>query len=69
MPNNCPRCESDQIRRSKRRGLLERVPLTLIFVRPFRCRECRHRFFGCSLGRKREGLGAPKVAAWAGARD
>jgi hypothetical protein len=41
----CPRCQSEGIRRSKRRSFVERGPLTLVFLRPFRCKHCEHRFF------------------------
>jgi len=41
----CPRCQSEGIRRSKRRGFVERGPLTLVFLRPFRCKHCERRFF------------------------
>jgi predicted Zn-ribbon and HTH transcriptional regulator len=41
----CPQCKSEGIRRSKRRGFVERGPLTLAFLRPFRCKHCEHRFF------------------------
>lgn len=40
----CPQCKSDRIRRSKRRGLIERV-LAIVSLRPFRCGDCKHRFF------------------------
>lgn len=41
----CPRCQAAGIRRSKRRGFIERGPLTLVFLRPFRCKHCERRFF------------------------
>lgn len=41
----CPQCKSEGIRRSKRKGFVERGPLTLFFLRPFRCKHCEHRFF------------------------
>jgi hypothetical protein len=41
----CPRCKSKEIRRSKRTGFVERGPLTLVFLRPFRCKHCEQRFF------------------------
>ena len=45
----CPRCSSTNIRRSQRRWL--DWLLTLIFLVPYRCRDCRTRFyrFGISL--------------------
>jgi len=41
----CPRCQSEGIRRSKRRGFVERGPLSLVFLRPFRCKRCERRLF------------------------
>ena len=38
----CPRCESESIRRS-RRNLVERV--LLFFLLPYRCRSCETRFY------------------------
>jgi hypothetical protein len=43
--HHCPKCQSERTRRSKRRGLVEHGPLTLVFLRPFRCEKCQHRFF------------------------
>jgi hypothetical protein len=40
----CPLCRSDRIHRSTRRGLFERKVLALLFLRPFRCDRCDHRF-------------------------
>jgi hypothetical protein len=42
---NCPLCHSKRIHRSKRKGIIERGIVTLIFVRPFRCERCDFRFF------------------------
>lgn len=41
----CPQCQSKAIRRSMRRGMLETAILWLIPVRPFRCKDCDHRFY------------------------
>jgi hypothetical protein len=41
----CPRCQSERTYRSKQRGLIGRGPLTLLSLRPFRCRDCQRRFF------------------------
>jgi hypothetical protein len=41
----CPRCQSEGIRRSKRKGFVECGPLTLVFLKPFRCKHCERRFF------------------------
>ena len=40
----CPRCGSTNVRRSRRRGLLERVLLRLLGLRPYRCEDCDERF-------------------------
>jgi len=53
---SCPKCGSHHVRPSQRR-LLD-WPL-LPFLAPYRCRECRHRFFtlrvfGKIIGRRRE---------------
>jgi hypothetical protein len=45
MPFQCPLCQSKNISRSKRRGLLESVVFALIQVRPYRCMSCDLRFF------------------------
>ena len=42
---NCPHCHSERTRRSKRRGFVERGPLTLISLKPFRCGDCGYRFY------------------------
>jgi hypothetical protein len=46
MVVSCPHCRSRAIRRSKRKGTFETSILSLIPVRPFRCKECDHRFYG-----------------------
>jgi hypothetical protein len=43
MSTRCSRCGSNSIRRSKRRGVIEKA--LSIVVRPYRCRDCDHRFF------------------------
>jgi transposase-like protein len=45
----CPRCRSGDIRRSRRRGLLEWLILRLLLVRPFRCAVCDRRFYAFTL--------------------
>jgi len=42
----CPRCESQIVRRSPRRGFTERVIHRLAFVWPYECLECSIRFLG-----------------------
>jgi predicted Zn-ribbon and HTH transcriptional regulator len=46
---NCPLCHSEHIYRSRRRGIVERRILTMVFVRPFRCAICNFRFFRWSI--------------------
>ena len=41
----CPKCGSSYIRRSHKRGLLEKI-LATTGVRPYRCDACDKRFFG-----------------------
>lgn len=45
MSVSCPYCQSKAIRRSMRRGMIESAILRLIPVRPFRCKDCDHRFY------------------------
>lgn len=46
---NCPLCHSERIHRSRRRGIVERRILTMVFLRPFRCDICDFRFFRWSI--------------------
>ena len=46
---HCPLCSSQRIHQSKRKGMLERMLLAMMFVRPFRCERCDDRFFRWSL--------------------
>jgi hypothetical protein len=41
---NCPRCNTDEVDRSHRRGLGERFA-SLFGSLPYRCQHCGHRFF------------------------
>lgn len=47
---NCPKCESNDVHRSRRRGLYEGLALRLILRAPFRCVACGLRFTGFILG-------------------
>jgi hypothetical protein len=49
----CPYCKSDNVRRSRRRGLREGLLLRIILWAPFRCRSCQQRFWAFSLGHHR----------------
>ncbi len=42
---NCPACGGSSIHRSRRRGLREHILHKLLFISPFRCRECDSRYF------------------------
>jgi hypothetical protein len=42
----CPKCGSRETQRSRRQGTFESVLMTLLLLRPFRCRNCDWRFFG-----------------------
>jgi transposase-like protein len=46
---NCPRCHSEHIRRSRRKGIIERRILPMLLVKPFRCEGCDYRFFRWSF--------------------
>jgi predicted Zn-ribbon and HTH transcriptional regulator len=46
---NCPRCHSERIHRLRRKGIIERRILAMLFVRPFRCGRCGYRFFRWSI--------------------
>jgi PilZ domain len=41
--SNCPKCSGEFIRRVSRRGLLEQL-LSGLYIYPFRCQLCGHRF-------------------------
>ena len=56
---SCPQCQSGRIHRSRRKGIMERQILTMIFVRPFRCEKCDCRFFRWSFSTNRN---APRAA-------
>jgi hypothetical protein len=44
--NECPRCDSSVVRRSTRKGFVERFLYPLFLVWPYRCDECDIRFLG-----------------------
>jgi len=48
MPS-CPRCHSERIHQSRRKGIIERGLLTMLWLRPFRCERCNRRFFRLSF--------------------
>jgi hypothetical protein len=45
-------CNSSRVTNSHRKGFWESFVLPLMFRRPFGCRECHHRFYGFSFGRR-----------------
>lgn len=44
ITHSCPRCDSTKVRTSHRQNALERA-LSFASIRPFRCTECRFRFW------------------------
>lgn len=42
--HSCPAC-GGRVRRSRRNGLVERVFLRVLFIRPYRCLTCDRRFY------------------------
>lgn len=40
----CPLCNSEELHRSRRIGVIERTILTMLFLMPFRCEDCSARF-------------------------
>ncbi|MBM4122813.1 MAG: PilZ domain-containing protein [Nitrospira sp.] len=47
----CPKCGKDFIQRTHREGLLEQL-LRVIYVYPFRCQLCSHRFLTMQWGKR-----------------
>ncbi len=47
----CPNCGRDFVRRSHRQGIFERL-ISVIYVYPFRCQLCLHRFLTLQLGKR-----------------
>ena len=48
MPS-CSLCHSQRTHCSRRKGIIERGILAMLFVRPFRCERCDYRFFRWSF--------------------
>ena len=42
----CPRCQSLSVAHSRIRGAVGQMARRLLRVRPYRCLDCWHRFFG-----------------------
>ena len=51
-PSFCPFCQSQAISRSRRRGLIDRLILAPLMVRPYRCRDCGMRYKSFSFRKK-----------------
>ena len=49
MEPRCPQCGKDFVRRSHREGTLEQL-LSVVYVYPFRCQLCGHRFLALQWG-------------------
>src|ERR1700674_2573351 len=62
---HCPDRRSDQIRRSRTRGIVESF-FAILLIRPYRCEECDYRFFRWSI---RHQLKAARSASSSDARD
>jgi hypothetical protein len=45
----CPNCASHAMYRSKRKGLLEQILHSVLFVSPYRCKRCDQRYFRLRL--------------------
>jgi hypothetical protein len=45
----CPLCGSEEVLRSRRRGLIELFFVPLFLLRPYRCRQCSARHLGFIL--------------------
>lgn len=54
LKRSCPDCQSNEIRRSRRRGIIEMAVLPLLLLRPFRCKKCGCRFVGLFAIRVKE---------------
>jgi rubredoxin len=42
----CPKCGSEEVRRSQMKGLAERSVLKMVGVRAYRCETCDWRYYG-----------------------
>jgi hypothetical protein len=48
---HCPECGSNALRPSRRRGPIERFLFVILFLVPYRCRDCEERHFRFGLPR------------------
>ncbi len=51
MPSHCPACRQPYLQRVNREGWGERA-LSAVFVYPYRCQVCTHRFFALDWGHR-----------------
>jgi YgiT-type zinc finger domain-containing protein len=56
---HCPSCGSGEVRRSRRKGVVERSLLKVLGVRAYRCEECDERYF--SMGRHHKPSDQPQT--------
>jgi hypothetical protein len=52
LVRSCPYCGSLEVRRSRRRGPLERLLLPLLLLHPFRCMDCYRRHYSVFFARR-----------------
>ena len=53
MVLRCRRCKSTEIERSHSKSRFEHYFLRMLFLRPYRCRDCYSRFYSLALFQKR----------------
>ncbi len=61
----CPACGSARVHRSRRNGKFERDLLAALSVYPFRCQECRCRFYRIHRrNQEQQNALGPKIPRW-----
>jgi len=72
----CPQCSGASVRRSHRQGVRDYL-LGLLFIYPFRCQDCNHRFRALVRGKRLRCIGmlhqhshvlSHKLSGWLGGR-
>ncbi|MGH9863523.1 MAG: hypothetical protein ACRD35_08880 [Candidatus Acidiferrales bacterium] len=48
----CPKCFSLDVHRSRAKSFLEMFVLPVVFLRPYRCGQCEHRYYGVVASKK-----------------
>ena len=61
----CPNCDSERVRNSRRRGVLETYVYGVVGFLPHRCKECDTRFLRRSGGAGRKSIRTHRGLAWA----